>query len=101
MVVTGGVSSLEEYDSDFIKTLNKELNESRAKTFTVNCENNQHIFYCIPSILGTPTFTVGGFSGGFYKVDTIQFTNSYGYVESYDIWKSTNNNLGNTTVVVT
>lgn len=96
-----GVSSLEEYDSDFIKTLNKELNESRAKTFTVNCENNQHIFYCIPSRLGTPTFTVGGFSGGFYKVDTIQFTNSYGYVENYDIWKSTNNNLGNTTVVVT
>lgn len=96
-----GISSSEEYDSDFIKTLNKELNESRAKTFTVNCENNQHIFYCIPSRLGTPTFTVGGFSGGFYKVDTIQFTNSYGYVESYDIWKSTNSNLGNTTVVVT
>ena len=95
-----GVSSLEEYDSNFIKTLSKELNESRAKTFTVDCGNNQHIFYCIPSRLGTPVFTVGGFSGGFYKVNTIQFSNDFGYVESYDIWKSTNNNLGNTTVVV-
>lgn len=95
-----GVSSLEEYDSNFIKTLSKELNESRAKTFTVDCGNNQHIFYCIPSRLGTPVFTVGGFSGGFYKVNTIQFSNNFGYVESYDIWKSTNNNLGNTTVVV-
>ena len=95
-----GVSSLEEYDSNFIKTLSKELNESRAKTFTVNCGNNQHIFYCIPSRLGTPVFTVGGFSGGFYKVNTIQFSNDFGYVESYDIWKSNNNNLGDTTVVV-
>ena len=95
-----GVSSIEEYDSNFIKTLSKELNESRAKTFTVNCGEGQHIFYCIPSRLGTPTFTVGGFSGGFYKANTIQFSNDFGYIESYDIWKSTNNNLGNTTVVV-
>ena len=83
-----------------LKTLSKELNESRAKTFTVDCGNSQYIFYCIPSRLGTPVFTVGGFSGGFYKVNTIQFSNDFGYVESYDIWKSTNNNLGNTTVVV-
>lgn len=95
-----GVSSSENYDSDFIKTLSKELNENRAKTFTVNCGEGQHIFYCIPSRLGTPTFTVGGFSGGFNKVNTIQFSNKFGFVESYDIWKSSNSNLGNTTVVV-
>ena len=95
-----GVSNTSEYNSDFIKTLSKELSSSRAKTFTVNCGEGQHIFYCIPTSFGTPTFTVGGFSGGFSKVSTIQYSNIHGHVESYDIWKSTNSNLGNTTVVV-
>ena len=95
-----GVSNSNTYDSNFIKSLSKELASSRGKTFTVNCESGQHIFYCIPSSFGTPTFTVGGFSGGFNKIQTIQFTNASGFTESYDIWKSTNSNLGNTTVAV-
>ena len=95
-----GVSNSNTYDSNFIKSLSKELASSRGKTFTVNCGSGQHIFYCIPSSFGTPTFTVGGFSGGFNKVQTIQFTNASEFTESYDIWKSTNSNLGNTTVVV-
>lgn len=95
-----GVSQATDYDSAFILSLSKELSSSRAKTFTVNCGEGQHIFYCIPTSFGTPTFTVGGFSGGFNKVNTLQFTNSSGFTESYDVWKSTNSNLGNTTVVV-
>lgn len=95
-----GVSNSTSYDSGFINGLSKELSSSRNKTFTVNCGADQHIFYCIPSSFGTPTFTVGGFSGGFNKIQTIQFTNASGFTESYDIWKSTNSNLGNTTVVV-
>ena len=95
-----GVSQATNYDSAFILSLSKELSSSRAKTFTVNCGEGQHIFYCIPTSFGTPTFTVGGFSGGFNKVNTLQFTNSSGFTESYDVWKSTNSNLGNTTVVV-
>ena len=95
-----GVSNSNTYDSNFVKSLSKELSSSRAKTFTVNCGSGQHIFYCIPSSFGTPTFTVGGFSGGFNKIETIQYTNPSGYTESYDIWKSSNSNLGNTTVVV-
>jgi hypothetical protein len=95
-----GVSNSNEYDSNFVLSLSKELASSKAKTFTVNCGSGQHIFYCIPSSFGTPTFTVGGFSGGFNKIQTIQFTNASGFTENYDIWKSTNSNLGSTTVVV-
>ena len=95
-----GVSDKTTYDSSFVKSLSKELSSSRSKTFTVNCGEGQYIYYCIPSNFGTPTFTVGGFSGGFNKVETIQFTNASGFTENYDIWKSTNSNLGNTTVVV-
>lgn len=95
-----GVSNSTSYDSNFVNSLSKELSSSRSKTFTVNCGADQYIYYCIPTSFGTPTFTVGGFSGGFNKVSTIQFTNIYGYTESYNIYKSANNNLGSTTVVV-
>ena len=95
-----GVSSSIIYDSDFIKTLSKELSSSKGKTFTVDCGEGQFIFYCVPTRFGNCSFKVGGFEGGFNKVNTIEFTNASGYVESYDIYKSTNSNLGNTTVVV-
>lgn len=95
-----GVSNSDIYDSDFVKSLSKELASNKNKTFTVNCGEGQHIFYCVPATFGNCNFKVGGFEGGFTKVDTIQFTNSSGFTESYDIYKSTNSNLGNTTVVV-
>ena len=95
-----GTSSNTTYNDTFIMSLSKELRSNRNKTFSVNCGEGQYIYYCIPTNYGTPTFTVGGFTGGFNKVSTIQFKNTYGYTESYDIYKSTNSNLGNTTVVV-
>lgn len=95
-----GVSNKTSYDSNFITELSKDLASNRNKTFAVNCGVDQYIYYCMPTNYGTPVFTVNGFSGGFSKVDTIQFKNIYGYTESYDIYKSTNNNLGITTVVV-
>lgn len=95
-----GVSSSLSYDRNLILSLTKTLTNSRGNTFTVNCGSGQYIFFAIPTRFGTPSFTVGGFSGGFEKVKTLDFQNSSGYTESYDIWKSTNSNLGNTTVVV-
>lgn len=95
-----GVSSSLTYDRNLILSLNKTLTNSRGNTFTVNCGSGQYIFFAIPTRFGTPSFTVGGFSGGFEKVKTLDFQNASGYTESYDIWKSTNSNLGNTTVVV-
>lgn len=95
-----GVSASEIYNRDLILSLNKTLTSGRTTSFTVNCGAGQYIYFAIPSRFGTPTFTVGGFSGGFSKVSTLDFKNNSGYTESYDIWKSTNSNLGNTTVVV-
>ena len=95
-----GVSNSNTYDSDFIKTLSKELSSSKGKTFTVNCGEGQHIFYCVPTRFGSCSFKVGGFEGGFNKVSTIQYTNSSGYTENYDVYKSSNSNRGKTTVVV-
>ena len=86
--------------NEFILSLTKTLQSSKAKTFTVNAGKGKHIYYVIPSRYGTPIFKVGGFEGGFGKLGTFSFTNASGYTEDYDIYKSSNSNLGNTTVVV-
>ncbi len=87
-------------DSGAVLTLSKTLTNSRGRSFTVSCGDEQRIAYAIPTRLGTPTFKVGGFEGGFYKAATIDFTNASGYTESYDIWLSSNTGLGATTVEV-
>lgn len=94
-----GKSSSTVYDDKLIKSLqNKVLSGSRARSITVNAGEGEYIYYAIPSRLGTASFNVGGFDGGLEKVSTIMFTNSNRYSEQYDIYRSDNPNLGNTTV---
>lgn len=95
-----GKSSSTIYDSVLINSLTKVLSDDKSRSITVNAGENEFIYYCIPSRLGIPTFFVGGFEGGFSKVNTISFTNSSNYSENYDIYKSSNSNLGNTTITI-
>lgn len=96
-VLTDGVT----IDSTAILSLTRKLQSAKAMSFTVNAGDNKRIAYALPEGYGTPTFTVGGFEGGFTKAATIDFTNASGYTESYDVWLSDNMGLGSTTVVVT
>lgn len=96
----GTVTSADDVDRDFILGLTKQLSSSRIKTFTVTAGAGQYIYYAIPSAFGTPSFYVGGFEGGFDLLKTFEFQNFMGYTESYNVYKSTNANLGNTTVEV-
>ena len=95
-----GKSTTSTYDSALISGLTKQLSNSKNRTITVNAGAGEYIFYCIPSRLGACSFNVGGFDGGFSKVATVNFTNSDNYQENYDIYKSDNANLGNTTVTI-
>lgn len=95
-----GKSTTSTYDSALINSLTKQLSNSKGRTITVNAGVGEYIFYCIPSRLGTCSFNVGGFDGGFSKVATVNFTNSDNYAENYDIYKSDNANLGNTNVTI-
>lgn len=95
-----GKSSSATYDSSIINSLTKVLSDSKARTITVNAGTGEYIYYCLPSRLGIPNFNVGGFDGGFNKVATVNFTNSDNFSENYDIYKSNNVNLGNTTIVI-
>lgn len=95
-----GKSTTSIYNSALISGLTKQLSNSKNRTITVNAGAGEYIFYCVPSRLGTCSFNVGGFDGGFSKVATVNFTNSDNYRENYDIYKSDNANLGNTTVTI-
>ena len=95
-----GVSSSTTYNAGLLNSLSYELSNSKGRMITVNPGESQHIIYAIPVRLGECKFAVGGFEGGFQKVSTISYTNSQNYTENYNIYRSDNPNLGNTTVVV-
>lgn len=79
-----------------INSLSKQLRASRVCNITVNAGNSEYIWIFLPNNYGTPTFTVGGFSGGFEKVSQLTYNTTL-----YDIWRSDNVNLGNTVINIT
>lgn len=100
-VYYGVIPILTGITSAEILKLTRKLQSGKALTFPVNAAENEQIAYALPSRYGTPNFNVGGFDGGFEKLDTIKFTNASGYTEDYDLWLSVNTGLGDTTVKVT
>ena len=101
-VYWGVAAGKEAYtDEDLLGLSGNALASGKARTFTVNARADQYILYAIPSRFGVPTFKVNGFEGGFVKANTFEHTNASGYSQNYDVWKSVNQNLGNTQVVVT
>jgi hypothetical protein len=81
---------------------NSAISNTKGRTFTVVPGVNDYIYYALPvrAPLGAVTFTVGGFEGGFESPSTVSITNVNGYTENYYVYRSTNKNLGSTTVVV-
>lgn len=96
-----GVGTTESgFDSAFVTGLTKRLQTAKAYDFTVN-PTAQYIYYAVPTRLGTVSFKVGGFEGGFESPETVSVTNSSNYTESYYVYRSTNKITGSTTVDVT
>jgi len=88
-------------EADIEGLAGNDLSNTRVKTFTVIPGAGEYIVYSYPSRLGSATFTVGGFEGGFESPETVSVTNTSSYTEDYYIYRSTNSNLGSTEVVVT
>lgn len=77
-----------------------ELATGRQKTFSVTAADGDYIYYAYPHSWGTPSFFVGGFEGGFSLLKTFDHVNASGATVSYDVYKSGNAGLGDTTVEV-
>lgn len=91
-----GVSTVETFTDNSFTSFDSELTATKAITFTVSAGENEYIYYCLPTEYGTPTFTVNGWTGGF---DLSAEDISYNGI-NYDVYKSQNAKLGNTTVIV-
>jgi hypothetical protein len=94
------------YDAAFILALaNSALAANRNRTINYTGGTPaSFLYYAIPSSYGTPTFTVGGFAGGFeLAASAISVSNGLtpGNTQDYDLWKSINPGLTPVTVVVT
>ena len=76
------------------------LASSRTGSFSVNANPGEYIYFAIPVSFGNPSFSVGGFSGGFTLVDTVSFINMYGVAAMYNIYRSDNYSLGNIMVSI-
>lgn len=97
-----GVGTAGQTGQAFVLALgNSQITLSRAITFSATAGGAQKIYFSCRSAYGTPTFTVGGFSGGFAYTSTFSITNAFGFSENYDLYESDNVGLGSTTVVVT
>lgn len=77
------------------------LSNTKGRTITVTAAATYYIIYALPVRLGTVTFTVGGFTGGFQSPETVSITNPSGFTENYYVYRSDNTGLGSTTLVVT
>jgi hypothetical protein len=97
-----GISSSPANTEAFIEALaTSQLSTTRGAAFTVNATSTNKIYFASPTRYGTPTFTVGGFVGGFIlRGGSISVTNAQGYAETYDLWESVNAGLGTTNVTV-
>jgi len=86
----------------FVKSLSKALTTSKNRSITVYANPTQKIYYAHRTAYGEPTFTVDGFSGGFFLVaDDILITNQYGIQEVYSLYESDKTNLGTITISIT
>lgn len=97
----GAAAKPATYNSEFILNLKKELRSNRTKSVTVTVPTGQFFFLAIPTRFGNCTFEVGGFKGGIAKTTTIEFTNTLGYKENYDIYISDNSGIGTKTINIT
>lgn len=87
-------------DLSSVTTLARILSDVKTRTINVNAGSGQYIIYAIPARLGDVVFFVSGFEGGFEAPVEQILTNASGYSELYKIYRSTQANLGQTTVEV-
>jgi len=94
--VTAKASGYSSADVTALAEYNRSNDNTRV--FDVTPGVNEYILFASPTRLGLVTFRVNGFAGGFRPPEVVEVTNAQGYCEDYYVWRSTNLNLGPTTV---
>ena len=93
----------ETIDSEFVIGLQSKVLKGSCKgDYTINCANDNYIYIAIPSsITSGIVFYCGGFEGGFSLVaDNVSIENIYNSTCEYDVYRSSNHSLGQTTITI-
>lgn len=86
-------------EADIEGLATQELSNDNTQTWdSITTGSGEYMLFAFPTRLGTPAFWVGGFEGGFESPETVSVTNSAGFTEDYYVWRSTNSNLGSSSV---
>jgi len=89
-------------EADVEGLANSEVTNDNTQTWdSVTTGSGEYMLFAFPKRLGTVSFWVGGFEGGFESPETVSVTNANGFTEDYYVWRSTNSNLGATVVETT
>lgn len=87
-------------NSAFVNTLGSFMQAGKGKTVFSNATGpTTYAWFASRAALGGVTFTVNGFPGGFENPVVIAVTNSAGFTESYNVYRSTNPGIGPVTYV--
>lgn len=92
--IYAGKSSEAEATASVIKSLENNVVAVSKNRTVVILANNQYVYYAYPKALGTSTFRVGMFSGGFNDPAEMVIENTKGLSEIYYIYRSTNKLTG-------
>ena len=88
---------------EIVPLISKKLAANKFTQITADGGTDKYIYILIPVRFGSIGFKdpITGFFGGFMFLQKINITNSSGYTEEYNVYRSDNPGLGKTTVEIT
>ena len=94
-VFWGSASTVETYDSAFIRALsNKKLTSTVKGTYSFNIASGEYGFWAVPSNMTISSVWIGGFEVTVDDLGIVSYTNAQGYIRDYRIYKTGKSGLG-------
>ena len=91
----GSASTVETYDSAFIRALsNKKLASAVKGTYSFNIASGEYGFWAVPSNMTISSVWIGGFEVTVDDLGTVSYTNAQGYTRDYKLYKTGKSGLG-------
>lgn len=82
-----GINAASSLNNSQILSLGSEFSYNKNKTFTQD-GNGEYIYYVYPSAWGFASFTVNGLPNTAWNLVVQNFTNSSGYTESFNVYRT-------------
>ena len=89
-----GISTATAFSDALLSSLNKSSKGPRSFSFSGSAGTGAYAYYCIPASYDVHVFTINDVVSDFDIIDTFSQTNSAGYTELYNVYRSSELLLG-------